>query len=110
MIVWLDAQLPPALATWFRVNAGVEAFALRDLGLRDASDAAIFSAAQQPHHIVVSKDIDFVHLVERFGVPPQIVHLTCGNLTNASLIELFEKHWDVVRHLLAAGEPVVEVG
>jgi predicted nuclease of predicted toxin-antitoxin system len=38
MIVWLDAQLPPALATWFRTVAKVEALAVRELGLSRTPD------------------------------------------------------------------------
>ena len=46
MIIWLDAQLPPALAAWLQATFGVDARALRDVGLRDATDQEIFRAAQ----------------------------------------------------------------
>ncbi len=36
MIFWVDAQLPPNLADWLRWTFKVEAYALRELGLRDA--------------------------------------------------------------------------
>lgn len=36
MIYWIDAQLPPAIATWLVLKFGVNAVALRELGLRDA--------------------------------------------------------------------------
>jgi len=42
MIIWLDAQLSPALAPWIQSTFNVETHALRDLGLRGATDAAIF--------------------------------------------------------------------
>ncbi len=35
-----DAQLPPALARWL-VEAGCEAQAVREIGLREADDGAI---------------------------------------------------------------------
>jgi hypothetical protein len=38
MIIWIDAQLSPALAPWIETTFGVEARALRELGLRDATD------------------------------------------------------------------------
>jgi predicted nuclease of predicted toxin-antitoxin system len=41
MIIWLDAQLPPQLATWIRSKFLIDATAIRDLGLRDAKDSAI---------------------------------------------------------------------
>lgn len=47
MIFWVDAQLPPNLADWLRWTFKVEAYALRELGLRDADDLEIFKRAQQ---------------------------------------------------------------
>jgi hypothetical protein len=71
MIIWLDAQLSPAIASWMSLEFSVSAIAVRDLGLRDAKDQAIFSAARQANAVVMTKDIDFVHLVEQSGVPQQ---------------------------------------
>ncbi len=33
MRIWLDAQLPPALAEWLSITFGLEAIALRDLSV-----------------------------------------------------------------------------
>lgn len=41
MKLWIDAQLPPALASWLAVTFSLEAYSLRDLGLRDAKDLEI---------------------------------------------------------------------
>jgi predicted nuclease of predicted toxin-antitoxin system len=40
MTIWVDAHLSPAIATWITNTFGIEAIALRDLGLRDAEDQA----------------------------------------------------------------------
>jgi predicted nuclease of predicted toxin-antitoxin system len=42
MKVWLDAQLPPALAPWISSTFGVVCHVVRDLGLRDADDQMFF--------------------------------------------------------------------
>ena len=47
MILWIDAQLSPALARWLSDTFGVTAHAMRDLGLRDAKDLPIFHAARE---------------------------------------------------------------
>lgn len=73
MLVWLDAQLPPALAPWIITTFGIEAKSLRDIGLRDAKDRDIFLAARKAGAIVISKDSDFVELVQSLGAPPQVV-------------------------------------
>jgi len=38
VILWIDAQLSPALVLWIRETFHIEAYAVRDLGLRDAKD------------------------------------------------------------------------
>ena len=108
--VWVDAQIAPALAMWLRDELGIEAVAVRDLGLRDAEDREIFERARAARAIVLSKDSDFVDLVAHFGPPPQIVWLTCGNTTNAYLRTLLTVMWPRVAKLLAANEPLVEIG
>lgn len=83
--------------------------AIRVMGLRDAEDLAIFTAAREANAVVMTKDSDFVDLVGRFGAPPQIVWLTCGNTSNTALCALLEREWPRVAALLAVGEPLVEL-
>ena len=110
MLVWLDAQLPPALAPWLRSDLGLDAKTLRELGLRDADDRDIFMAARAADAVLISKDSDFVDLVQRLGSPPQLVWLTCGNVTNARLKIVMTRAWPDMAAMLAAGEPIVELG
>jgi len=109
VIYWIDAQLPPLLASWLRETFKVEAYALRDLQLRDAEDLEIFQAARQIKAIIISKDSDFVELVLRMGTPPQLLWLTCGNVTNKRLQALFTELFPRAQELLSKGEAVVEI-
>ncbi|NOU20897.1 MAG: DUF5615 family PIN-like protein [Methyloglobulus sp.] len=109
MIYWIDAQLPPLLASWLSETFNVEAYALRDLQLRDAEDLEIFQAAGQKNAVIISKDSDFVELVLRMGTPPQLLWLTCGNVTNRRLQALFVQLFPRARELLSKGEAVVEI-
>ena len=109
MIFWLDAQLSPGLARWITERFGVQARAVRDLGLRDAEDEQIFRAARDAEAIVITKDRDFVELVTRLGKPPQILWLTCGNTSNERLRELLESAITDILPLLEAGEPLIEL-
>jgi predicted nuclease of predicted toxin-antitoxin system len=70
MTIWVDAQLPPAIAVWISARYEVAAVAVRDIGLRDASDDDIFQHARASSVVVMSKDRDFVDLVGRHGPPP----------------------------------------
>ena len=106
----MDAQLSPSIARWLTTTQGVEAVALRDVGLRDAEDSRIFFAARQNGATVMSKDADFPDLVRQHGPPPQIIWITCGNTSNARLQEILSQAWPVVAQLLESGEKLVEVG
>jgi predicted nuclease of predicted toxin-antitoxin system len=101
--------LPPQLAGWLVETFKVEAYALRDLDLRDADDAQIFQKARSQGIVIVSKDSDFVEMVLRFGTPPQLLWVTCGNVTNRHLRNIFAKVFPQAQALLAAGEAVVEI-
>ena len=109
MIIWIDAQLSPALAPWIEVTFGVEVRALRDLGLRDATDREIFRAAQVAGAIVMTKDSDFITLQHQYGTPPQIIWLTCGNTSNRYLRELLTRAFPQALALLRTGESLVEI-
>lgn len=109
MTIWIDAQLSPVLAGWIANTFGRPALALRDLGLRDATDHAIFMAARREQAIVMTKDSDFVQLVHQYGPPPQIIWLTCGNTSNANLKLVLGHTLTQALDLLKAGEKLVEI-
>jgi predicted nuclease of predicted toxin-antitoxin system len=110
LILWVDAQLSPALCPWIESALSVTAVAVRDLGLRDATDAEIFRAARSQSAVVMSKDRDFRDLVLQHGPPPQVLWLTCGNTSNAALTGLLAQALpEALRHL-EAGAPLVEIG
>lgn len=109
MKFWLDAQLSPALAAWLTETFSVEAVALRDIGLRDASDQEIFSAARQAEATVMTKDSDFAELLYRIGAPPKIVWITCGNASNTHMKQLLGATLHDAIKLLEAGETLVEI-
>lgn len=106
--VWIDAQLPPALATWL-ITRGSTAVHIADLGLLRATDREIFEAARAANAIVITKDEDFVHLLEVHGPPPRLIWVTVGNVRNAQLLAIFAQHWTAIDTQLAAGEPLIEL-
>jgi predicted nuclease of predicted toxin-antitoxin system len=108
--VWLDNQLPPALAAWMRTALSIDCVPVRDLELQRATDHDIFVAAREARAIVMTKDADFSELLERHGSPPQVVLVTCGNTTNARLRRLVDAAWPVLLPMLERGEPLVELG
>ncbi len=94
MKLWLDAQLPPALARWIMdLPLGLEAVAVRDLGLRDA----------------MTKDRDFIRLLDEQGPPPQVIWLRVGNSSTSSLQQVLLTTLPAALELLCSGEPLVEI-
>jgi predicted nuclease of predicted toxin-antitoxin system len=106
--IWVDAQLSPAIAERIGINFSVPATALRDLGLRDATDHAIFFAARGASAILMTKDSDFLRLLDEFGSPPKIIWLTCGNTSNTRLRQILTKTLPRTLSLLQS-EQLVEI-
>jgi len=107
--IWIDAQLSPALAPWIVQTLNISDVALRDIGLRDGSDRQIFRAAKEQSGIVMTKDADFVRLLDDLGPPPQIIWITCGNTSNAHLKRLLRASLPRVMEMLSSGEALVEI-
>jgi predicted nuclease of predicted toxin-antitoxin system len=110
MMIWLDAHLSPRIAQWLAETFSVTALAVRDAGLRDAEDEEIFLAAKKAADVVITKDSDFMELLQRHGPPPKIIWLTCGNTSDAALRQIFTTHFREAIRLLESGDELVEIG
>ncbi len=110
MEIWIDAQLSPSLALWINeLNIGVTAHSIRALGLREADDVTIFQKAKLQGAVIMSKDADFIRLLEKFGPPPQIIWITTGNTSNLYIREVLKKHFKTMLEMLGNGEPLIEI-
>jgi predicted nuclease of predicted toxin-antitoxin system len=103
MRIWLDVHLPPAVMPWLKERFGL------DVGWTRAADAQIFSELRKEGEVVMTKDSDFVALVEALGSPPHVILLTCGNTSHKNLRRILEATMDDALELLRRGEPVVEI-
>jgi predicted nuclease of predicted toxin-antitoxin system len=59
--------------------------------------------------VIVSKDKDFDDLAKSKGTPPQVIWVRLGNCRRADLIAAFDRRWENMRDMLAAGVAVVEL-
>jgi len=110
MNFWVDAQLSPALAPWLTGQFSVQAYSVKHLGYRDAADRVIFAAARDARAVVITKDSDFISLLEQHGPPPQVLWVTLGNTSNAHMKAVLSRTFERAVLLLRAGEPLVEIG
>lgn len=91
MKIWLDAHCHLRWRRGSVPNSGCLWLPVRDLGYREAKDREIFIAARQAGAVVMTKDKDFVRLVEELGSPPQVIWLACGNTSNTRLKEILKQ-------------------
>jgi len=110
MRIWIDAQLSPAIAAWInRTYKDIEAESVRAVGLRDALDPEIFEQAKKQDVVLMSKDNDFIKLIEQNGPPPKLIWITCGNTSDARMREILSQSLLKAKELLESGETVVEI-
>ena len=109
MILWGEAQLSPALAPWLSDPFGDAAYAVRDLGLREGQDLAIFHAAREAGAVIMGQESDVVLLLERFAPPPQMLGVTCGHTSKARMRAVWPKSFPAAKARLEQGEPLVEL-
>jgi predicted nuclease of predicted toxin-antitoxin system len=104
----VDAQLPPALVQLLRENA-CEAVAVREIGLRDATDAEIWRYAVQERAVIVTKDEDFAERCLYSRDSPVIVWLRIGNTSNQALKRWFVPLLPYIMRRIELGDRLIEV-
>ena len=57
----------------------------------------------------MTKDRDFVRLLEHAGPPPQVLWITCGDTSNARMRDILQQTLANALVLLREGEPYVEI-
>lgn len=105
----IDAQLPPALAHWLR-EVGHSAQAVRELGLREAEDDAIWTHALKTGAVIITKDEDFALRAQQGIGGPAVVWLRIGNTSNRALRAWLIPQVPQIANLVEQGNRLVEVG
>jgi predicted nuclease of predicted toxin-antitoxin system len=104
----VDAQLPPVLAHWLR-EAGHDAQAVREVGLQEAEDAAIWNHALTTGAIILTKDEDFPTRAQQTDTTPVIVWLCLGNASNRALRQWFMPQLPQIVTWIEQGVRVLEI-
>lgn len=109
MKFWIDAQLSPTLAPWIKNTFAVDAFSAQRLKFQEARDRNIFLEAREAEAVIITKDYDFVELLDQLGPPPQLIWIRCGNTSNAQMRKILLHSFPKALLLLQEGEPLVEI-
>jgi predicted nuclease of predicted toxin-antitoxin system len=80
------------------------------LGLLHAPDVQMFMAARAAGAVILTKDRDFVRLLDEHGPPPQVLWVTCGNTSTQRLSQVLGDAWPIVADMLSRGEALIEIG
>jgi len=104
----VDNQLPSALAR-FLTDLGAEAIHVLDLGLAQSGDAELWSFAVKNKFILISKDHDFLHFLDRTAPDGQLIWVRVGNCRRQALLEVMERVWPDTLALATAGERLIEI-
>jgi predicted nuclease of predicted toxin-antitoxin system len=100
----LSRRLLPHLQSHF---PGTTQVAL--VGLETASDEVIRNWAGSHGFAIVTKDADFVEMAILHGVPPKVIRLALGNVSNDAVCACLVAHVDLIRAFLAGSDPVLEL-
>ena len=98
----IDAQLPSSLAALLN-SYGHDA--IHTLGLPDknrTSDEFLCQLALRDQRVLVTKDEDFVDSFILRGLPPKLLFVTTGNISNKDLLVLFQHSLAFIVDTLAA--------
>ncbi len=96
----IDAQLPKSLARLLR-ERGHNVVHTLELPLKNATtDSQIRQLSMTELSVVISKDSDFFDSFIIKNEPFKLLYLTVGNISNADLLDLFDKnHLHLVHEL-----------
>ncbi len=109
MKLWIDAQLSPSLAPWIKNTFDVDAFSIQWLNFQETSDKDIFFAARETKAVVMTKDYDFVELLNQLGPPPQLIWIRCGNTSNAHVRKILLQNFPKILLFLEEGKSLIEI-
>jgi predicted nuclease of predicted toxin-antitoxin system len=104
----LDQNMPVSLCGWLAAR-GHSAEHIRYIAMRDAPDQDICLEAKRRQAIIVTKDKDYVALVEKEQIL-QLLLIRTGNKTTAELFHVLDAGWADVEARLLRGQGQVEIG
>jgi predicted nuclease of predicted toxin-antitoxin system len=104
----VDANLPPALATWL-IQQAYDDVHTTELGLEAAEDIEIWRYGETIDAIIITKDEDFALLKARDANGPQVVWVRIGNAIRRVLLQRLATAWPTIIEKLEERHGIVEV-
>lgn len=97
----VDAQLPKALSEIIK-SKGIDSIHTLELPDKNKTqDGYITRLATDEHFVVITKDADFLESYLLKKEPPKLLIVKTGNIKNSELLNLFEKHIELITSLFS---------
>lgn len=103
----IDEQLSRKLVAWFKSKSH-EAEHVEDVLGKAAGDHAIAAYALSRRAVIVSKDLDFLDIVDN-DETLNLLWVRTGNMRTKALIARLEADWARIEAALGSGQRVVEL-
>jgi len=95
----VDAQLPKVLSDFIK-SKGIDSVHTLELPDKNRTqDGYITQLAIDEEFIVITKDADFLESYVLRKGPPKLLLIRTGNIRNSELIDLFDKHIELITRL-----------
>ncbi len=108
MNILIDAQLPPTLASLL-TSVGHQAHHVEEIGLREATDPAVWDHAVREGAVIFTKDEDFALRRLHAQTGPTVVWLRIGNSSNLALQRWLMPLLPEIERMVATGEVLIEL-
>lgn len=97
--ILLDNNLSPKISKTL-ILSYADIHHVMDVGLESESDSRIWEFVKARSGVIITKDADFFHLLNRYGHPPKVIWIRRGNTTTLHLIQLLENKYSAIQQFM----------
>ena len=99
MNILCDVHIAFKIAKWFSRKGCNAIHVNMILNKSETTDAEICRYADENNFIVITKDADFKSSFFILNTPRKLIKVNLGNVSNTTLIELFEKNYSLIEKI-----------
>ncbi|MBL7718767.1 MAG: DUF5615 family PIN-like protein [Flavipsychrobacter sp.] len=106
----MDVHISASICKWLNQTFDVEAVSSYKLDFFIETDYSIFMKAKKANAIFITKDKDYIKLLNQLKAPPAIIFLGVGNISNADLkTKLYSSFQQSIDLITKSGFDLVEI-
>lgn len=81
-----------------------------DLKMDKADDIEIWNKGKHENYCILTKDKDFLNYTVKYGPPPKIIFIKCGNVSTREIIDTLElKIIDITSFINTQSTSILEI-